>query len=168
MNALVAAAKAHPGLKFALNNGAGLDGTKLREAGLTGRCLVDFARTPVVLRQEVARLIGALGVEAIVFGSHAPFDCARSLPVKLANVERGRPRRNSPGSPGAMPRRFSVSGREGAGAVSRGRRSGVRFPVTRRVQPDSGRKVGKARPRAGGTGPRAWAACSSTLRAPQA
>lgn len=50
VNALVAAAKAHPGLKFALNNGAGLDGTKLREAGLKGSGPIHLVRTQVVLR----------------------------------------------------------------------------------------------------------------------
>ena len=34
------------------------------------------------------------------------------------------------------------------------------------AQPDSGRKVGNDNPRAGGRGPRVWAAWSSTLRAP--
>lgn len=76
--------------------------------------------------------------------------------------------RFSRGWRGGRPWRFSGSRPEGDEAFSRGRRTGVQFPVTRRFQPDSGRKVGKARPRAGGTGPRAWAAWSSTLRAPQA
>ena len=87
-NALVEAAKAHPGLRFALNNWVGLDGKKLREAGLKGRCLLDFARTQVVFRKEVPKLIEALGVEAIAFGSHAPFDYAGPSLVKLANLER--------------------------------------------------------------------------------
>lgn len=62
MNALSAAAQAHPGLKCALNNGAGIDGTKLRAAGLNGRGPIDLVRAQVVLRHGVPRLIGALGV----------------------------------------------------------------------------------------------------------
>jgi hypothetical protein len=36
-----------------------------------------------------------------------------------------------------------------------------------KIQPVSGKNVGNATPLAGGTGPIAWAACSSTFRAPQ-
>lgn len=85
--AMVAAAKAHPRLKFALTNWGGLDGARLADAGLKGRCLCDFARLQVTFRKEVPRLIEALGVEAIAFGSHAPFDYLASSLIKLANLE---------------------------------------------------------------------------------
>lgn len=87
VNAMLAAAKAHPKLKFVLNNWVGLDGAKLVEAGLKGRCLIDFARTHVVLRKDVQKLIGTLGVAAVAFGSHAPFDYTGPSLVKLANLE---------------------------------------------------------------------------------
>ncbi len=86
--AMLEAAKAHPRLKMVLSNWVGLDGKKLVEADLKGRCLIDFARLHVVFRKEVPKLIDALGVEAIAFGSHAPFDYAGPSLVKLANLER--------------------------------------------------------------------------------
>lgn len=85
--ALVAAAGAHPSLRFLLVNWAGLDGARLAAAGLKGRCLIDFARLQVVFRREVPRLIDALGVEALAFGSHLPFDYVGPSLVKLANLE---------------------------------------------------------------------------------
>ena len=81
------AARAHPQLRFALTNWAGLDGTKLASAGLRGRCLIDFARLQVLLRRDVPKLIASLGVESVAFGSHAPFDYVGSSLVKLANLE---------------------------------------------------------------------------------
>ncbi|MBI4626535.1 MAG: amidohydrolase family protein [Verrucomicrobia bacterium] len=86
VNELLEAAGAHPTLKFVLVNWLGLDGQRLVEAGLKGRCLIDFARTQVVYRKEVPKLIEALGVEAIAFGSHMPFDYVGPSLVKLANV----------------------------------------------------------------------------------
>ena len=85
--ALLEAAQAHPRLRFLLVNWAGLDGGKLAAAGLKGRCLIDFARLQVVLRKDVAKLIAALGSEALAFGSHLPFDYAAPSLVKLANLE---------------------------------------------------------------------------------
>lgn len=89
--ALYTAAREHPRLKFLLVNWLGLDGRKLVEAGLRGRCLIDFARLQVVYRKEVPKLIEVLGVEAIAFGSHLPFDYVGSALVKLANVKLLRP-----------------------------------------------------------------------------
>lgn len=86
--AMLAAAKAYPRLKFALSNWAGLDGQKMAEAGLKGRCLVDFARMHVVFRKDVPKLIEALGVGAVAFGSHAPFDYVGPSLVKLADLEK--------------------------------------------------------------------------------
>ena len=68
-----------------------LDGTKLVEAGLKGRCLVDFARMQMVYRKDVPRLIETLGVEAMAFGTHMPFDYVAPSLIKLANVELLRP-----------------------------------------------------------------------------
>lgn len=87
MNALLEAARAQPKLKFLLVNWAGLDGAKLVDAGLKGRCLIDFARLQVVFRKDVPKLIATLGVEAIAFGSHMPFDYVAASLVKLANVQ---------------------------------------------------------------------------------
>ena len=91
MNALIETARAHPRLKFLLVNWLGLDGAKLAEAGLKGRCLIDFARLQVVFRKEVPKLIESLGVESIAFGSHMPFDYVGPALVKLANVQTIRP-----------------------------------------------------------------------------
>lgn len=87
-SALLEAARNHPTLRFLLVNWAGLDGAMLAAAGLKGRCLIDFARLQVVNRKEVPKLIATLGVEAIAFGSHLPFDYAGPALVKLANLER--------------------------------------------------------------------------------
>lgn len=89
--ALLDAAKAHPTLKFLLVNWIGLDGRRMVDAGLEGRCLLDFARLQVIYRKEVPRLIETLGVEAVAFGSHLPFDYVGASLVKLANVELLRP-----------------------------------------------------------------------------
>lgn len=91
MAALLDAAAAHPTLHFLLVNWAGLDGARLAAAGLKGRCLIDFARLQVVFRREVPKLIETLGVEAVAFGSHLPFDYVGPALVKLANLE-GLPR----------------------------------------------------------------------------
>lgn len=90
-NAVIEAAKAHPRLKFLLANWLGLDGARLVEAGLKGRCLIDFARMQVVYRKEVPRLIESLGVEALAFGSHMPFDYVAPSLIKLDNLARLRP-----------------------------------------------------------------------------
>ncbi len=85
--AVTAAARAYPKLRFILSNWAGLDGVRLAEAGLRGRVLLDFARLQVVFREDVPRLIDALGVEALAFGSHLPFDYPGGSLVKLANLD---------------------------------------------------------------------------------
>lgn len=86
-----AAARAHPRLKFLLVNWAGLDGAKLTEAGLKGRCLIDLARLQVMFKKDVPKLIAALGADAIAFGSHMPFDYVGPSLVKLANIQTVRP-----------------------------------------------------------------------------
>jgi uncharacterized protein len=91
VEAAVEAARVHPELKFLLVNWAGLDGRRLVEAGLKGRCLIDFARLQVVYRSDVPKLIDALGVEAIAFGSHLPFDYISPSLVKLDNIQLLRP-----------------------------------------------------------------------------
>jgi predicted TIM-barrel fold metal-dependent hydrolase len=91
LTALLDAARAHSRLRFLLVNWQGLDGAKLVEAGLKGRCLIDFARMQVVFRKEVPKLIATLGVEALAFGSHLPFDYVGPSLIKLANLEQLRP-----------------------------------------------------------------------------
>lgn len=88
---LVQIARAHPRLKFLLVNWSGLDGAQLAAAGLGGRCLIDFARLQVVYRKDVLKLMDALGVEAIAFGSHLPFDYAGPSLVKLEILGQLRP-----------------------------------------------------------------------------
>lgn len=85
--AVVAAARAYPKLRFILSNWAGLDGARLAEAGLRGRVLIDFARLQVVFREEVPKLIAALGIESLAFGSHLPFDYTGGSLVKLENLD---------------------------------------------------------------------------------
>lgn len=80
-------ARAHPRLKFLLCNWIGLDGPRLVEAGLKGRCLIDFARLHVLMFGDVPKLIAALGVEALAFGSHMPFDYLGPSLVKFANLK---------------------------------------------------------------------------------
>ena len=83
---LIEVAKTHARLKFVLVNWLGLSGDKMLAAGLRGRCLIDFARQAVVGTKEVPKLIEALGVESIAFGSHMPFDYPAAALVKLSNV----------------------------------------------------------------------------------
>lgn len=84
---LTSVAQQHPRLKFLLSNWVGLDGARLTAAGLKGRCLIDFARSHVVLTKAVPKLIATLGVESIAFGSHMPFDYVGPSLVKLAMLE---------------------------------------------------------------------------------
>ena len=91
VTALLDAARAHPTLKFLLVNWLGLDGRRLVDAGLKGRCLIDFARMHVLYRKDVPQLIDTLGVEAMAFGSHMPFDYVGPSLVKLSNLDRLRP-----------------------------------------------------------------------------
>ncbi|MSU72202.1 MAG: hypothetical protein EXS43_07650 [Opitutus sp.] len=91
LETLLETARAHPKLKFLLVNWLSLDGPKMVEAGLKGRCLLDFSRLQVAQQPEVPKLIEALGVEAIAFGSHMPFDYTGPSLVKLANVQAVRP-----------------------------------------------------------------------------
>jgi uncharacterized protein len=86
MEELLEVAKAHATLKFVLVNWLGLAGDKLLAAGMKGRCLIDFARQAVVGTKEVPKLIEALGMEAMAFGSHMPFDYPAAALVKLSNV----------------------------------------------------------------------------------
>jgi predicted TIM-barrel fold metal-dependent hydrolase len=89
--ALLEAARAHPTLKFLLPNWLGLDGPKMVDGGMKGRCLVDFARLSMVYRKDALRLMETLGAEAMAFGSHMPFDYVGPSLVKLANLQQLRP-----------------------------------------------------------------------------
>lgn len=84
---VAATAAAFPDLRFLLVNWIGLDGKRLIDAGLKGRCLIDFARLSVLAFKDVPKLIDTIGVEAIAFGSHLPFDYVGPSLVKLANLE---------------------------------------------------------------------------------
>lgn len=90
-DAVLAAARTHPKLKFLLVNWAGLNGPRMVDAGLKGRCLIDFARLQVAFRKDALKLIDSLGAEAVAFGSHAPFDYIGPSLVKLANLGELRP-----------------------------------------------------------------------------
>lgn len=79
-------AVAHPRLRFLLSNWAKLDESQLVAAQLKGRCLIDFARLHVLMNKDVPKLLSALGVESIAFGSHMPFDYVGPSLVKLANL----------------------------------------------------------------------------------
>jgi uncharacterized protein len=85
--AVAEVARTHADLKVLFVNWIGLDGKKLLDAGLKGRCLIDFARLDVVLGKAVPKLIETIGVEAIAFGSHMPFNYVSPSLVKLANLE---------------------------------------------------------------------------------
>lgn len=80
-------ARQHPNLRFILSNWIALDGQKLKAAGLKDRVLIDFARLHVLLHGDVGKLIDAVGVEAIAFGSHMPFDYTAAALVKLSNLD---------------------------------------------------------------------------------
>ena len=85
--AVAEAAAAFSNLRFLLVNWIGLDGKRLVDAGLKGRCLIDFARLHVLAFKDVPRLIETVGLEAIAFGSHMPFDYVGPSLVKLASLE---------------------------------------------------------------------------------
>ncbi len=80
-------ARQYPQLKLVLVNWIGLDGQRMVEAGLKGRCLIDFARLHVLLYKDVDKLISSLGMSSIAFGSHMPFDYIGPSLVKLANLQ---------------------------------------------------------------------------------
>ena len=86
-SAILQAARTHPKLKMMLCNWLGLDGDKLRDAGLQGRCLIDIARLDVFVHHGIPDLIDKLGVESLAFGSHAPFDYVGPSLIKLAALE---------------------------------------------------------------------------------
>jgi uncharacterized protein len=80
-------ARAHPDLRLLLLNWSGINEAAIRKAGLHGSCLIDFARMPVVLQQTVPRLIDGIGIEAIAYGSHVPFNYPGPALVKLEVLE---------------------------------------------------------------------------------
>jgi uncharacterized protein len=69
---VAAALKPFPELKVILLNWSGLDGNKIREAGLSDRVLIDMTRLSVVMQKNIPKLIDTLGIGAIGFGSHMP------------------------------------------------------------------------------------------------
>ncbi|MCC6512104.1 MAG: amidohydrolase family protein [Pirellulaceae bacterium] len=87
VSTLLEIARQHKELRFVLSNWIGLDGPRLLAAGLKGRCLIDWARMHVLLNKDVPKLIDALGIESVAFGSHMPFDYVAPSLVKLANLD---------------------------------------------------------------------------------
>lgn len=87
IKSVIEIAQKFPKLKIMLCNWNALDGGKLAGVGLRGRCLIDFSRLHVILNRDVPKLIDTMGVESIVFGSHAPFDYIGPSLVKLSNLE---------------------------------------------------------------------------------
>ncbi|MBU6174004.1 MAG: hypothetical protein KGQ60_09380 [Planctomycetes bacterium] len=85
-------ATGNPRLRIFFCNWNSLDGTKLANAGLRGRCLIDFSRLQVLLNRDVFKLMDSLGVESIAFGSHLPFDYVGPSLVKLSILESMEPR----------------------------------------------------------------------------
>lgn len=81
---VLAAVEPFPKLRIAFCNWIGLDGQKLKQAGLEGRCLIDLARLDSLVRNSIEALIDSLGAEAISFGTHVPFDYMGPSLVKLA------------------------------------------------------------------------------------
>ena len=77
------AVKPLPKLKVILLNWEGLDGYRIREAGLAERILIDITRLSVTLHKEVPKLIDALGVGAVGFGTHMPMAYPGPALVKL-------------------------------------------------------------------------------------
>jgi uncharacterized protein len=80
-------AKMHPELRLLLLNWSSIDHATFREAGMQGRCLVDFARMRVVLLHTVPRLIDGIGLGAVAYGSHVPFCYPGPALVKLEVLE---------------------------------------------------------------------------------
>ena len=80
---VAAALKPLPELKVILLNWQGLDGGKIREAGLAKRVLIDMTRLSVTLRKDIPRLIDALGVGAVGFGTHIPMTYPGPALLKL-------------------------------------------------------------------------------------
>jgi hypothetical protein len=80
------AVQAFPTLRIAFCNWTGLDGRKLLQAGLQGRCLIDLARLDLLVRGSIDGLLDSLGAESVSFGSHAPFDYFGPSLVKLSTL----------------------------------------------------------------------------------
>jgi predicted TIM-barrel fold metal-dependent hydrolase len=80
---VAAALKPFAETKVILLNWIGLNGDKIREAGLADRVLIDMTRLSVTLRKELPQLIDTLGVGAIGFGTHIPMAYPGPALVKL-------------------------------------------------------------------------------------
>jgi hypothetical protein len=68
-----------------LINWVGLDGNRLSEAGLKGRCLIDWARMHVLLNKDVPKLMESMGTESLAFGTRMLFDYIGPSLVKLSH-----------------------------------------------------------------------------------
>jgi len=81
---VIAAVRPHPSLRVMLLNWLGIDGAALAEAGLKGRVLIDLTRIPALLQKQLPALIETLGIEAIAFGTHIPFNYPAPSLLKLS------------------------------------------------------------------------------------
>lgn len=80
---VLSAAENFPELRLALLNWHGFPAPKLVEAGLPGRALIGFTRMSVVLQKAIPSLIESLGIRALAFGTHVPFNYPGPSLVKL-------------------------------------------------------------------------------------
>lgn len=80
---MLAAAKQQPTVRWLFLNWLGINGTALVEAGMTDRVLIDLTRMSVVLDKSIPKLIEAVGIGALAFGTHIPFNYPGPSLVKL-------------------------------------------------------------------------------------
>jgi len=84
---VLAAAESFPKLRLALLNWQGFPAGKLIQVGLSARVLIDITRMAVVLQKAVPSLIESLGIHALAFGTHVPFNYPGPSLVKLEILE---------------------------------------------------------------------------------
>ena len=84
---VLAGIREFPDLRLMFLNWAGLPAQELKDAGLSGRALIDITRMPVVLRKAVPELIESLGAGSLAFGTHIPFNYAGPVLVKMDILE---------------------------------------------------------------------------------
>ena len=81
---------AHPNARFLVSNALGVGGSDLvtRKSDLPVNYWVDICRPDVVYTREAVRLIEALGIERIVFGSGIPFNYPEPATLRLEVLEK--------------------------------------------------------------------------------
>jgi hypothetical protein len=85
LNELAALIGAHPEAKFLVTNALGVHGSDLvlRKDDLPANYWVDICRPDVVYGKEALKLIEALGVDRIVFGSGIPFNYPEPATLRM-------------------------------------------------------------------------------------